>query len=256
VATFTPTVGSTVIIFYAFGPTVAYAATHFDANFLLIDNRSGSQFNFNLASVSMPQGTWDNAPTSLIAAHTGRAPEIRVSAATTLTPIWNTFIDGQLAASGGTKAKVSRQGNPSWAWVPFPVGIQNLLSYRTYLRVYQPLYIELEDLPDYTASITYYLRLMVAKGVISGWVQHWEYWVESGALSEYVGAVLQPYTMLGAEKLNDLLAGGALSGLLPAGVTATDLYFLPGDQRVAATAGGVANVVQGFADGDATIVVQ
>lgn len=119
-----------------------------------------------------------------------------------------TSIDSQLA--GATKgATVSRNGNPLWRWTPFPRDIEYLNPTHNYLRVSQKLNVALDDpLPDYKASFTYYLRLVASNGVVTGKVQRWEYWVESGLLTEFVGAVLKPYVKLGAEKLNDLLASG------------------------------------------------
>ena len=48
------------------------------------------------------------------------------------------FIDAALAASSGGVATVTRGGNPSWSWEPFP-RLQPLNLNRNYLRVRQNL---------------------------------------------------------------------------------------------------------------------
>jgi hypothetical protein len=91
---------------------------------------------------------WNNAASSMMLVHTAQGPEVRLRATTTLTPTWNTFIDGQLTASSGGAATVARKGNPKWRWVPFPIGIEHLSPKRIFLRVHQRLHITLENWPD------------------------------------------------------------------------------------------------------------
>ena len=253
VSLFTPINGATVLILYSYGPyPYSYQnATHFDNDFLLVDNQNGGQFDLNLATRPLMDGTWDNAPTSLIVVHTAQGPEIRVSANQTLTPIWNSFIDQQLAAAGG---QVIRDGNPEWVWVPFPIGPPPLSPLRTYLRVTQKLtVVPPAPIADYAGSITYYIRLVVQDGTVTGWVARWEHWVEQGIFSDYVGAILHPYTILGAESLNDVLAGGVFP--LPPNTRVTDVYYLPGLQTDA-TSRGEAQIFQGNCTQDTTIVLQ
>ncbi len=254
VSLFASLTGATVLILYSYGDYVhSYQnATHFDSDFLLIDNRSGTQFDLNLATRQIGDGNWNNCPTSLIVVHTAQGPEIRLSAKQTLTPIWNGFIDQQLAQAGG---KVTRDGNPTWTWIAFPKQMEHLNSNQNYLRVTQKVIVSPPaPIADYEAQISYYLRLVPANGTVGGWVQRWEYWVESGMFSEYVGAVLRPYTILGSEKLNDLLAAGGLP--LPPGISVvTRLYYLPGVQTDATQPGEV-QIFQGWSGDDATIVLQ
>jgi hypothetical protein len=253
---FTPATGATVLIFYSNGTHIYNSGpSHFDAYFLLLDNRTGGQWNVNLADRPLVDGnTWDKMPTSMIVVHTAQGQEVRISASAILTPIWNRFIDAQLAAGAGGGATVTRSGNPTWSWVAFPDNLEHLSPSLNYLCVDQDLSVALDDpMPDYIASITYYRRLVVSSGTITGWVQRWEYWVEGGLFTQYVSAVLRPYTILGAEKLNDLLASGFLP--LPPGTTVARTYFLPGTQTDA-TNPGEAQIFQGYAEDDATIVLQ
>ncbi len=254
VSLFTPITGATVVILYAYAPGFLYNATHFDYSFLLLDNQSGDRWDVNLADIPFQDGTWDNCASSMIVVHTAQGPEVRLSASTSLTPTWNSFIDPQLAnAADGAVTGISRSGNPSWRWVAFPKDKEFLSANGNYLSAHQGLHISLEDpLPDYDASLTYYLRLFVSNSTVTGFVKRFEYWVEPGLMHDFVKAVLRPYVMLGAERLNDVLAGG---GVLPAGLSVQRLYYLPGNQRDA-TKKGERQIFKGFTDGDATIVLQ
>jgi hypothetical protein len=254
---FAPVTGATVLIFYSDGWRFPFSTpVRFSGFFLLLDNRSGGRWDVNLADrpllndgqeISLPN--WENAPTSMIVVHTAQGPERRLSAAATLTPIWNNIIDEQLAAASGGVATVTRSGDPSWDWLPFP---KFLNQNRNYLRVHQDLHVALEDpLPNYAASLTYYLRLRALNGTVTGRVVRWEYWTEGGLFGEFVEALVRPYVILGAERVNDFLAGG---GAMPPGPPVTRLYYLPGVQTEA-TEPGETHIFQGSTD-DATIVLQ
>ena len=260
VSLFAPVTGASVIIFYSDGGRFPFSTfTRFDRFFLLIDNRTGKQLNVNLADrpllddgggSSLPN--WENAPTSMILVHTAQGPERRLAAAATLNPMWNNLIDKQLKEGSSGAATVTRKGNPSWDWIPFPRGKEFLNPNRNYLRVYQDIHVALDDpLPDYKASLAYYLRIVPSNGTVTGRVARWEYWVEGGLFTDLVEAVLRPNVILGAEKMNDFLAGGFP---VPPGINVKDLYYLPGVQTDA-TQPGEAQIFQGFTN-DATIVLE
>lgn len=254
VSLFAPAAGATVLIlFNADGPGPVYNASHFDRHFLVLDNRTGGRVDVDLSTISFEAGSWDNCATSMIVVHTAQSSEVRISAASTLTPVWNSFVDPQLAsAAGDLVTSITRKGDPKWSWTAFPVDRQFLSPSGNYLRVHQELAVSLSNpWPDYSASITYYLRLAAANGTVTGFVKRWEYWAEDGLLTDFVAAVLRPYTMLGAARLNGLIAGG---GLVPAGIQVNRLYYLPGNQTDA-TKKGEFQIFKGFSGDDATIVL-
>jgi hypothetical protein len=126
------------------GPTAI--PPRFDRYFLVLDNRTGGRWDVNLADFLLSEDgtTWDSQPSSLIVVHTAQAPEVRISAAEQLTPIWNDIIDVPLKdANGGPVEKVSRNGTPEWSWVAFPINMDYLNPNLNYLKVSQDLYIKI-----------------------------------------------------------------------------------------------------------------
>jgi hypothetical protein len=159
---------------------------------------------------------------------------------------WDTFIDNTL---NGTRA--SRVGEPTLTWQMFPENVEGLPSNYTFLKIYQPLNIDVPDWPDYSASLTYYIFMFPNfNHNLRAWVDLSETWVESGLFHDEIYADLAPKVDNGGsvlmQQINDGLSfkDGSLG-------TVIDVYYLPGNQVNPEGTG----LFGGLTDDDTTIVV-
>jgi hypothetical protein len=230
---------ATLILFRPLLPT--FSLGDYNGFFLQLTNRrdAASELDVNFSAHG-----FDNLTANMLLVAANKDSEVRLSFRDLFLDQWKTILDGQLA---GSEAK--RDGDPLLTWEMFPVGISHLDSSLTYLKIHQPLTIELTAWPDYDASITYHIFLSIdGGGHLRGHVARWAYWVEGGIKSGGIADKLEPKVIAGMDTLNDQLASqlGALS------FTFTDLYYLPGKQTSRAPTGALT----GSTFGDVTIVLQ
>jgi hypothetical protein len=226
----------TTLILFAF-PVPFLNFPNYTGTFVQYTNaRSGSDLNVNVPSAL------NDLTDSLLLVKTNRGTEIRLSFRDLFLSRWRTTIDSKL--SGGAK----RDGDPVLTWEMFPEGISFLDPARIYLKVHQPLDIEIDWWPDYEASITYHLLLSLSgSGRLRGQVARWAYWIEGGAKADDIEDRLRPAVIAGMDDLDSQLS--TILGGIP--TTFTDLYYLPGRQLLPAGTG----TLEGSTAEDVTIVL-
>lgn len=232
-------VDATVLLFRSFAPFLSMG--NYNGFFAQLTNRrgAGSELDVN----SFPSG-FDNTTTSMLLVAANRSAEIRLSFRDLFLSQWRTTLDAQLAGS-----EARRDGDPTLTWEMFPEGISYLDSSRMYLKIHQPLRIELSWWPDYDASLTYHIFLFLdGADRLRGHVARWAYWVEGGIKSGGIADELEPQVISGMDTLNTQL-GAQLDGLT---FSFSDLYYLPGRQLSPAATG----VTTGNTFSDVTIVLQ
>jgi len=158
---------------------------------------------------------------------------------------WDQFIDNSLAGT-----RVSRVGEPTLTWTMFPENVEGLDSNLTFLKIYQPLNVDIPFWPDYSASLAYYIFLFPNfNHNLRAFVVRSETWVDSGLFHDNIFSQIEPKVDNGLsvlmQQINNNLS--AFDGALG---TVTDVYYLPGNH--------VANPGSGFGgntDEDITILV-
>ncbi|WP_225732173.1 MULTISPECIES: hypothetical protein [unclassified Nocardia] len=171
---------------------------------------------------------WHTGPAQsalLIASRNRGRNEFRVSFVEQMRDQWNTFLDQRLSGS-----RASRDGNPLLTWNMFPTDNQWLDKEKTYLRIYQPLLV---DLPwpwsTYHASMTYNVQLYVdGANHIRAWVADWECWVDGGQKTGKIHDELDPAVRDGMTALQDQL-NAKLASFDALGAV-QDVFYLPGKQ--------------------------
>lgn len=183
---------------------------------------------------------------TMLVLQTQRRPELRLSFRDAITPLWNTFTAERLPEQAILK------GAPTLTWAAFPQNVEFLSSDSIYLHIRQRLEIDFTDLwSNYAAEFEYWLHLHLDDGVVSGHVAKWIYWVERGAFSQLIDAILRPNLELGVHTINDSLAT-ALAAVPP---TVTGIYYLPGRQ-LAPVGSGLWNVHWQKTESDVTVVFE
>lgn len=164
---------------------------------------------------------FNDSTRSILLVNTNRGPEIRKSFRMEFLKTWNKTLDEQLANS-----QASRKGDPLITWAAFPEGISFLSSDQIYLQISQPLNINFDWWPDYTACITYYLYLYLnGSRKLQGHCQGQSVWVESGIKSDEIKNQLWDKVRTGVQTIDQELEKKFAS--LP---SFTDFYYLPGRQ--------------------------
>lgn len=235
------TADATLILFGPIHPLLSAATPDFSGRFVQITNPrgAGSELDVDLLS----DHGFNDAATSVMVVAAQRGSELRLSFRDLFLDPWRTILDSQL--SDGAR----RDGDPVLTWEMWPQGISHLDPNLTYLKIHQPLHIEIDWWPDYKASLTYHIRLFLnGSGRLQGFVARWAYWIEGGLKTGGIEQRLAPAVIAGADTLNQELANRlqALSGF-----TLRDLYYLPGRQLTRAPRG----VRTGLTTDDVTLVV-
>jgi len=227
-------------------------------SFLGLDNYSGLFLQItnsrNAASdlrIDSFPAVFDNRAGSMLMVAANQSGETRLSYRDLFLDQWINTLDALLEGS-----RAQRTGETMLTWNMFPQAASGLSPDRGYLKVIQPLNIDVPAWPDYAATVAYDLYLYLEKtdpmattGRLRGNVARWVYWVEGGVKHDHIAAELEPKVIEGASTLNMKLAErldafGAFRF--------TDLYYLPGRQPTPAPTG----VLTGTTYDDVTIVLQ
>ena len=169
---------------------------------------------------------WSTESVLLIAGRRKGKNETRVSFSSIFLEQWKTIIDGLLKGS-----RASRQGDPTLTWEMFPLNVSYTNPNGTYLKIFQPLHINMPwPFSDYAASLTYHIGLFPdGSGHLRCWGQAYHWWVESGIKSGHIGDSLGPQVASGlgtlVTQVNNKLS--SFDGLLG---KVSDVYYLPGHQ--------------------------
>lgn len=194
---------------------------------------------------------FDNRIGSMLLVAANQSGETRLSYRDLFLDQWTSTLDTLLQDS-----RAQRSGETMLTWNMFPQAASGLSPDRGYLKVIQPLNIDVPAWPDYAATVAYdiYLYLentdpMVATGRLRGNVARWVYWVEGGIKHDHIAAELEQKVIEGASTLNMKLAERLD---LFSAFKFTDLYYLPGRQPTPAPTG----VLTSNTFDDVTIVLQ
>lgn len=172
--------------------------------------------------------------------------EQRTSFRTMFLDYWNGLLDQFVF---GSDEPPRRSGDAIFSWSMWPTGLENLDPNLIYLMIKQPLKIVLNNWRDYSATVTFYIRLYVdAQGRVRSQVARHQTWVSSGLKHDWVSDHLVWYV----ENMKALLEIDALPAMLEQefGVGNSSVYYLPGNQVVYP-----GNVFAGSTLDDVTIVV-
>jgi len=230
-----------------------------DGNVILFQSPLLDDFNgtfLQLSAAEAPPGgtgedfqnfAWSTESVLLVAGRRKGTNETRVSFSDIFLEQWKTIIDGVLAGS-----RASRQGDPTLTWEMFPLNVSFTNPNGTYLKIFQPLNIDMPwPYSNYAASMTYHIGLFPDNGHLRCWGQAYHWWVESGIKASHIGDSLGPQVQGGlgtlVTQVNDKLS--TLDSLLG---TVTDVYYLPGHQP---TPIGTGRFVDNTAN-DVTIVIE
>ena len=235
--TFCPQHGASSLILFS-QPSPAYQTASFWGNFIQLTNFwDGGEFDFNLPSEVQ-------SVASMLLVHTQKAPELKVSFRDQFMPHWNQFFSSHMPK------QVKKIGNPSLTWDPFPKNEGSLSPNSIYLTVSQNLKVSFSDYwADYACQISYWLHLFVKDGKLSANVAQWWYYIEAGALTAVVKAILEPSIKLGAIELDKALKDDL------AQFAVKDVYYLPGRQVDWEISPRDWNVFEGSTLDDVTIVL-
>lgn len=235
---------------YAHVESVSVYAHQYDANLVLLqnDNYSGPFAQVSVDGSAKQQfiiDTFGHIGSALLIVSQKKG-ELRLSLKDTLLTKWTQYLDQKLAGSAA-----SRQGNPILTWEMFPANVSHLDPNLTYFKVHQPLHININNWPDYSASLTYHIYLYVngnsklrASGV------RWAQWVENGTKEGKIRDKLRPQVKAGLGEFESIL-NSQLQAFDGFG-NITDVFYLPGNQ---VTPLGTENIT-GHTDNDITIVIQ
>ena len=235
---------------YAHVESVSVYAHQYDANLILLknDNYTGPFVQISVDGSAKQQflyDTWGHTGSALLIASQKKG-ELRLSLKDTLLTKWTQYLDQKLS---GTQAQ--REGNPILTWEMFPTNISYLDSNLTYIKVHQPLHININNWPDYSASMTYHIYLYVNENAkLRAWGARWAIWVEGGAKQGKIKDKLRPQVKAGLTEFENLL-NTQLQGFDSLG-NVSDVYYLPGNQTSPL---GTENL-SGNTDDDVTIVIQ
>jgi hypothetical protein len=233
------TADATLILFRS--PLPSLVLPEYSGNFLQITNRKGSSSELDVNSFS-PYG-FNNMATSMLAVAPWKGSEYRVSFRDIFLTKWISIIDKKLPS------EAKRDGEPLLTWEMWPTNVSGLSSTKCYLRIHQPLDIELHCWPDYKASITYHVYLYLdGNDKVCASVARSDYWIESGAKHSDIKAQLAPAVKSGQATLN-----AELDKKLDEfkNLTFSEIYFLPGKQTSRPPTG----VLLGSTFSDVTIVL-
>jgi hypothetical protein len=207
----------TTVLIAGFPPMVI-PAPDYNGTFLQLTNprESGSEFRLDHFS----DYGYDNKAASLIEVRTWSL--FRYSFRDLFLEEWKKNIDNALGSDA------SRQGDPIMTWEMWPQGVSYLDPNARYLKIHQPIRINVPNWPDYDASITYHIYLYLdPNGKMRGYCARWAYWVEGGIKSGQIADRLEPSVKQGCGKLTQ-----ALSEKLDqySDLSFSALYYLPGRQ--------------------------
>jgi hypothetical protein len=196
----------------------------FGGDFIQVTNaHSSAQWDENIPEwfYWYPGGTPQPKPRSMLVLQTQRRPEVRFSFRDTVVPLWNAFTADNLPE------QVVLKGDPRLCWMAFPRMVEHLNENSIYLFIGQEIEIDFTDFwSNYAARFAFWLHLHVNDGAVTGHVAKWNYWIEGGAFTSVVEAILEPNLKLAVIALDQAI-NTALSGLP---TTVTSLYYLPGRQ--------------------------
>jgi hypothetical protein len=184
---------------------------------------------------------------SMLVLQTQRRPEFRVSYRDLFLAKWNQFANNNLPK------EVILKGSPELTWMAFPRQQQYLSENQIYLYIAQDIEIDFSDYwSNYAASISFWIRLNVSNGAVTSQVQKWSIWIEGGAFTSVIKAILEPNVKLAAISLKTAV-DQALASFIPPKVTG--IYFLAGRQ-LAPIKSGDFDVHWQSVKGDVTIVFE
>ena len=234
---------ATLILFFS-----PFFNDNYNGRFLQITNSRHAASEIRVDN--FPPG-FDNIATSLLLVAANQSTEIRLSYRDLFLDEWINTLDEVLRDS-----RAQRTGETILTWTMFPHPASGLSLDRGYLKVIQPLNIDVPAWPDYAATIVYYIYLylestdpMVAKGRLRGTVANTLVWVEGGVKHDHIVSELNAKVDKGRETLNMKLAERLDAFSF---IKFTDLYYLPGRQLTPATTG----VLTGTTYDDVTIILQ
>jgi hypothetical protein len=243
-----PADGATTMILFGHETT---AGTHYawewQGAHAVLTNNTGSEWDLNFAEIDFDQRT-----ESVLVVHTQRAAETRLFWSQAAGPLVNQM-------SANLPDQIELDGGPRLGWHAFTAkaalsGGGALSAKRIYLTITQDITVVMPWWwANYSAMVKFWIRLRVnSDGVAEGWVQRSEYWIESGAFSEVVEAILSPNLQLLVPQINNAITA-ALAPINAPG-TLTDIYFLPGQTLRVNT--GIASASTRNALTDVTIVFE
>ena len=237
-AVFCPLTGASTLIVFS-RPNIAYTPVSYQYEFIQVTNfDQGTEFDFNLPQEFLASG-------SLLLVQTKRGLEKKLSFTDLVLPLWNQSLGQNLPS------QVTADGSPIFGWDPFPEGVQFLDPKHIYLTITQNVTVDFSDFwANYSCGFTYWFELTISSNILSGHVARWEAWVEGGAFTNVVMAILQPNVELGVFALN-----AALANPLPQ-IPVKDVYYLPGRQVDWPIGPGDWNVFEGDTIDDVTIVLE
>jgi hypothetical protein len=203
-----------------------------------------SEFKFNF-----PLAGFDNKTTSALVVRRARGSEVALSFRDVFLDPWRQQINESI--KNVDRATVTVKEDPVLTWEMFPQLISGLDPALRYLKIYQLLNVDIDCWAyDYEASITFWIFLSRdSGGKAQGFVARAGVWVEDGIHHDAVKSRLEESVLTGIGTLNIELA----KKLDPfSGIKLTDIYYLPGRQNAAPSAG----VMTGSTADDVTIVLQ
>jgi len=224
----------------------------FHGEFIQFTNGGKNPWDLNLNEnvFGLDVSLWNNAATSMLVVRTEDAPEQRLSFRSIILQPWRDFFDTELPN------EAQRVGDPVIHWHAFTsygAGSDGWLNPdRIYIYMRQNLSVD----PGgdwwwaYDVTVRYWIGLRAdGNGGVVAWVRRYEWWVESGVLTDLVAAIVEPNVELGAIEIENRLNAGlaALQGV-------TDVYLLPGTQS--GQVGGAHGAWWSDTRGDVTLVIQ
>jgi hypothetical protein len=235
---------ATLILFSSF-----FFNDNYNGRFLQITNSRNAASEIRVDN--FPPG-FDNSATSLLLVAANQSAETRLSYRDLFLDEWITTLDDQVLRD----SRAQRTGETMLTWRMFPDPTSELSPDRGYLKVIQPLHINVPAWPDYEATIAYHIYLYLEKadpmattGRLRGTVANKLIWVEDGVKHDHIYSELNAKVDEGIGTLNMKLAERLDAFQF---IKFTDLYYLPGRQPNPAPAG----VLTGTTYDDVTIVLQ
>jgi hypothetical protein len=190
---------------------------NYRGNFLQLTNirDSGSELRLDRFS----DYGFNNQPASLIEVNSRSI--LRYSFRDLFLSEWRANIDDALGSDA------SRRGDPVMTWEMWPQGISHLDPELRYLKIHQPLNINIDWWPDYDASITYHIYLYLSNGRLRGHCARWAYWIEGGMKTGSIRDRLRPAVIDGCTILTNVLNEKLREY---EDIQFSALYYLPGRQ--------------------------
>jgi hypothetical protein len=196
----------------------------YDADFRQFTNTSRhAQFDADIPEDFYAYGGFKTLTrvSAMLMVQSQRRSELRISCRDALGPQWNQF------GANNLPAQVTFDGPPVLSWDAFPTGVEFLSQDQIYIYIEQDVIVDFSDYwANYHATFSYWIYLKVVDGAVKSQVQRWECWVEGGAFTSVVEAILKPNVELAAIQL-ERAVDQALSHIPP---NVVSIYYLPGRQ--------------------------